>query len=390
MRTKLIASVVAISIALGIGWYVVAQEMFPFGPLPLFSPNTVLTANQLNEMVKRINTIIEFINNDRANVPQEIVVHCPTDSLTTAINKANNGDTIKISGTCTERVTIFKDGLTLDGQGSAILDGGGGFTPPPTLTGFSEGVITILGARGVVIKGLTVQHGPDGISGNQGASFTVQNVTAQHNADDGIQVSQNSTAQMIDCTAEDNGSDGFVAANASHAIFFGTIISTGNADDGIHIAATSSGTITAGAIVQAHTNGLSATFGSNTFDGGVTGDGIRVTSASQLFVSSNSHVEAIGNKDNGIAVTRTSTFSAFGAPEIGPVAVTSEGNGRDGVQVGDVAFFTVGGTQATLIVRNNAARGLNVFGGSRITCINTTVTKTPNGQADAISNGSCP
>jgi hypothetical protein len=390
MRTKLIASVVALGSVLAIGWYVAAQATFPFGPLPLFSPNTVLTSNQLNEMVQRINAIIELINTELDEAPKEIVVNCPTNSLAAALNAANNGDTIKISGTCSELVTIFKDGLTLDGQGTAVIDGGGGFTPPPTLTGFSEGVITIIGARGVVIKGLIVQNGPDGISGNQGASFTVQDVTAQKNADDGIQVSQNSTAQIIDCTAVDNANDGFVAANASNAIFFGTIISTGNADDGIQIASTSSGTITSGATVEVHTNGLSATFGSNTFDGVVTGDGIRVTSSSQLFVSSNSSVEAIGNADNGIAVNRTSTFTAFGAPEIGPVTITSEGNGRDGVQVGDVAFFTVGGSQATLVVRNNIARGLNVFGGSRITCGNATVTKTPNGQADAISNGSCP
>ena len=64
--------VVAISI-LGIGWYVVAYETFPFAPLPLFSPNTVLTSNQLNEIVKRINAIIEFINTDLTDAPKEIV-----------------------------------------------------------------------------------------------------------------------------------------------------------------------------------------------------------------------------------------------------------------------------------------------------------------------------
>jgi hypothetical protein len=390
MRTKLIASVVALGSVLALGWYVTAQAVFPFGPLPLFSPNTVLTANQLNELVQRINAIIEAINNNLANTPQEIVVHCPTDSLAAALTTAKTGDTLTLSGICTERVTIATDGLTLDGQGSAILDGGGGGTPPSTLTGFSEGVITIIGARGVVLKGLTVQHGPDGIAGSQGASFTVQQVTARHNADDGIEVSQNSTAQLIDCTTEDNGDDGVSASNASSLTFFGTIRSTGNADDGIQIAAASSGIISPGTSVQAHNNGLSATFGSDTFDGAVGGDGIRITSVSQLFVSSQSTVETLGNQDNGIAVTRTSSFSAFGASEIGPVSITSEGNGRDGVQVGDVSFFTVAGTQATLLVRNNGARGLNIFGNSRITCGSATVTKTPNGQADAIGNGSCP
>ena len=99
MRTKLIASVVALGSVLAIGWYVAAQATFPFGPLPLFSPNTVLTANQLNEMVQRINAIIEVINNNLANAPKEIVVNCPTDSLANALDNANEGDTIKLSGT---------------------------------------------------------------------------------------------------------------------------------------------------------------------------------------------------------------------------------------------------------------------------------------------------
>ena len=143
MRTKLIAAVVTIGITLVIGWYVVAQETFPFGPLPLFAPNSVLTSQQLNEMVNRINAIIEFLNKDLADAPKEIVVNCPTDSLVAALTNANPGDTLKVNGTCAELVTIFKDGLILDGQGTAIIDGGGGFIPPPTLTGFSEGVITI-------------------------------------------------------------------------------------------------------------------------------------------------------------------------------------------------------------------------------------------------------
>jgi hypothetical protein len=392
MRTKLIASVVALGSVLAIGWYVAAQATFPFGPLPLFSPNTVLTANQLNEMVQRINAIIEAISNNLANTPQEIVVNCPTNSLAAALNTANNGDTIKISGTCSELVTISKDGLTLDGQGTAILDGGGGFTVPAAV-GFSEGVITINGARGVVIKGLTVQNGPDGISGNLGANFTVQNVTARRNADDGIQVNQNSSATLIDCTAEDNGDDGINVFASSSATFHGTIVSIGNGDDGINIAATSS-VFLAEATVMANGNGFSATFGSETSDGLFAGAGI-AAEAAHLSVGGNSSITTNGNADDGMQLLRGSSLSGAGVPERGPITITSEGNGTlspsgDGILVFSSSSFNASGTLVTLTVRNNGLRGLAVVGNSHISCARATVTSTGNGQANVFESGTCP
>jgi hypothetical protein len=392
MRRKLIAAIGALGITLGIGWYVVAQEVFPFGPLPLFSPNTVLTSAQLNDVVQRINAIIELINNDLAEVPKEVVVNCPTDSLANALNTANAGDTIKLSGTCNERVTVVTDGITLDGQGTAILDGGGGFTVPAAV-GSSEGVITINGARGVVIKGLTVQNGPDGISGNGGASFTVQGIIAKGNADDGIQVNQNSTATLIDCTTEDNGDDGINVFASSSATFHGTVVSTGNGDDGINIAATSSVFI-AEAMVIANGNGLSATFGSETSDGSFAGAGI-AAEASNLSVSGNSTITTNGNADDGIQLLRGSSFSGAGVSERGPVTITSEGNGTlspfgDGILVFSTSSFNASGTLGTLTVRNNASRGLAVVGNSHISCTRATVTSTGNGQADVFESGSCP
>ena len=64
-------------------------------------------------------------------------------TLTEALRKAKPGDTLQVTGTCHERVTITTDRLTLDGGGSAVLDGGGGGP-----TEFFEGVVTIDGARG--------------------------------------------------------------------------------------------------------------------------------------------------------------------------------------------------------------------------------------------------
>jgi nitrous oxidase accessory protein NosD len=47
-------------------------------------------------------------------------------TLQAALQKAKPGDTLKVTGTCQERVTITTDRLTLDGGGSAVLDGSAG------------------------------------------------------------------------------------------------------------------------------------------------------------------------------------------------------------------------------------------------------------------------
>ena len=72
------------------------------------------------------------------------------ERITKALTKANPGDTIRVTGTCSERITINADRLTLDGQCRAFLDGGGG--PPTELTA----AVTIDGARGVTIAGFTI------------------------------------------------------------------------------------------------------------------------------------------------------------------------------------------------------------------------------------------
>ena len=54
-------------------------------------------------------------------------VHCERgQTLGKALERARPGDTFLVSGTCRERVTITTDQITLDGQESAVPDGGGG------------------------------------------------------------------------------------------------------------------------------------------------------------------------------------------------------------------------------------------------------------------------
>jgi hypothetical protein len=65
--------------------------------------------------------------------------------LTEALRKAKPGDTLQVTGTCHERMTITTDRLTLDGGGSAVLDGGGGDS-----TALFEAVVIDVGNSGCV------------------------------------------------------------------------------------------------------------------------------------------------------------------------------------------------------------------------------------------------
>src|SRR5262245_65893945 len=71
-----------------------------------------------------------------------------------ALTKADPGDTIRVTGTCREQVTITTDRLTLDGQGTAILDGGDGASGDDL-----SGLLTIDGARGGEVTGCNNNQG---------------------------------------------------------------------------------------------------------------------------------------------------------------------------------------------------------------------------------------
>jgi len=169
-------------------------------------------------------------------------------TLTEALRKAKPGDTLQVTGTCQERVTITTDRLTLDGGGSAVLDGGGG---GPTEF---EGVVTIDGAQGVTLMGFTIQNSPgEGILGLHGAAFAVQQTTMQHNATIGIAVADASTADLTECTIQSNvvGIDVFIS---SSAILGGAITSSQNTGNGAEVNGQSMLEIR-GAQVQMNDNG---------------------------------------------------------------------------------------------------------------------------------------
>lgn len=272
--------------------------------------------------------------------------------IANALSRADPGDTIRVTGTCHERVTITTDRITLDGQGTATIDGGGG---QPTEF---DGVVTIDAVQGVTIKGFTIQHGPgEGILGLRGAAFTMRNTTVRDNGFTGVVVRQGSTAELSDCSLHHNG-NGMEVVTGSNAVFKGTIDITDNSVGGLDINGTSIVEVR-GAHVQASRNGgFGVVAGSNSelsFFGYATSAGSTLIvdanvrggialGDSLLEVLSENTTITVRNSPVGIVVRPGNIVSPFGG---GTFVIENNDVGLD-FRLGGTAIFRGG-----LTVRNN-------------------------------------
>ena len=259
------------------------------------------------------------------------VVNCDRgEEIARALARAEPGDTIRVIGTCVERVSIKTDRITLDGQGAATLDGGGG--PAAEF----DGVVTIDGASGVTIQGFTVQNGPgEGILGTHGAAFSVRNTTVQDNGSTGVVVAEGSTAELTDCSIlrNDAGIDVFTQ---SSAVLKGSIRTNDNLLNGATVNGTSIIEIR-GAQVEASRNG---------------GEGLAAGSNSQLAVF-------------GFAGSQGSTF-------------TIDANGGGGILLGDSILnvfseSTIAITNSPLGILCGAGKIISPFGVGRFVIENNVV-----------------
>ncbi len=95
-----------------------------------------------------------------------------------------------VQGICNENVVIDRDDVTI------VADAEGGTV---------SGTITILGARRVVIKGLTVTGSGAGVVGTDNAAFTVEDSVLDRNDTDGIVVNNGAHATITRNTITNNG-----------------------------------------------------------------------------------------------------------------------------------------------------------------------------------------
>lgn len=319
---------------------------------------------------------------------QSIMIDCDRgQSIGQALTASRPGATITVRGTCQEAVTVTTDGLTLDGDGVAVLDGG------------NAGVaLTIDGARGVTIRGFTVQNGSRGIDvlnvatlsledtlvrGNRShgveitnASVDADNVTSHGNGRAGLIVNRNSLLNVTDSTFEDNLT-GLVLYSNANTRLTGTNRMIANATQGLTVGL-GAVAFSLGSTIVTEDNGEEGTLllqdGGLQLIGGrleVAGnglDGVRVDQVSSLTIGITEFGvsgEAIiaGNGGNGITVSDGSNLVVS---EIMPV--TSQANTGAGLFV-DASDVSVDGSRFD----NNDGAGIQLSFGTKATLEGNTV-----------------
>lgn len=241
-------------------------------------------------------------------------------TITRALRRAREGDTLKIHGTCTEAVVITKDRLTLAGIGGATVDGSGSA---------SEAVVLIDGARGFTIRDLHVQNGADqGILATRQAQGELSNVTMSNNRTVGLSVDR-AHLDLEEVSMDGNGTGGMDAYAAS------TVLARGR--------------------ISANNNG---------------GDGLAINGQTYLELRG-AAVTASQNIGSGISVINDSRLQIFSFPEAQGSSVIADSNGFAGIGVLGSELSVVGsqffGSGANVIsATNNALFGFFMPAGSII------------------------
>jgi hypothetical protein len=139
-----------------------------------------------------------------------------TGVLQKAIAKADPGDTLVVSGTCHENVTVPPDrnSITLDGGGTAAISG-----PDP-----AQPTVLVRG-RDVTIRGFTITDGLVGIAVRDGGSGRIDGNAISDAAVYGVSVSVLATAVIVNNTIQHNGQAGIAVAENGNA-FIGFVDST--------------------------------------------------------------------------------------------------------------------------------------------------------------------
>ena len=261
-------------------------------------------------------------------------------SLANAVKHAKEGQTIQISGTCYERVTIVTPRLTLAGVGAAAIDGTG-VEPGPDPE--FDGLLLIDGVTGVTIAGLTIQNAPGaGVLAQRGAAFAMQNTLVQLNAQTGIVVVDHSAAELTNCVTQRNRL-GLDVVTSSSTVLKGTFSSIHNGN-GVDINGTSIVELR-GARVELNENG---------------GYGLIAASGSHVSIfgwqaAIGSTVTANGNGFAGI-ILGSGTLTAY-VP-----AVISASNNQFGLFLNDARVLAPGGE--TRFHLDNNTVGMSLRGDS--------------------------
>jgi parallel beta-helix repeat protein len=214
-----------------------------------------------------------------------VAVDCDAgNTITAALISVKPGDTVLVSGTCKEQVSVAPEivRITLDGQKKTTIQHPGGSSPSPHAL-YNRG-------KEVTIKGFTVTGGQDGIHLSGPASAVIDGNLVTKNSGRGIHIDKGSVARILNTTVEQSGGIGIDITGASYA-YIGVFIP--------RVPALAPNTI--------RNNG---------------GPGINIERTSGAWIVGNT---ISNNKESGIAVHRNSQADV--------IANTINGNGGDAITV---------------------------------------------------------
>ena len=292
----------------------------------------------------------------------------PGQTIQSKVDEAGPGDTIMITGTCSEAVVVNKDDITLDGGGSAVIDG----------AGLDRWAVDVTGRQKVTLERLTVQNGHEiGIMIAESSGVWMQDVTVRN------------TRRHKDY---DGGGFGIFIGHSSSVVLTGTIVADGNAGNGIMVWQSSSalaignftprGSPFPRASVQTNGNGENgifvaasssftafSNFGDNTtvHAKNNTHSGISVQQSSSVIVGGGVDIEATNNQGSGLEVGGASSAQFWGwAAGSRTSSGLFDSNGGAGINVWGSSSFAVwdDGVAVNITSTKNTWRGLHVVDGS--------------------------
>lgn len=215
------------------------------------------------------------------------------EKIQDSIAVAKPGDTILVSGTCSENVVILSEvvRITLDGQGKTVIQ-----APP-------KGDSIFIRGKDITVKGFTLTGGRDGIhlSGTAaGASANIEGNTIRKTGRHGIHLDHGSVGRIAGNTIEDVPALGIDVAEGSVARIGYVLPPQGRSPNTIR---------NAGGHGIAVTRGSSARIVGNTIENNK-GSGVFVNRNSQADIFGNS---ISGNAGNGITATHNAGVGLSGS-----------------------------------------------------------------------------
>src|SRR5262249_31373701 len=135
----------------------------------LVEPNKAFVVdltNVTNAIIGDGRGVATIVDNDAI-----VSINCSADSLQSAVNSAGPGQTLSVTGTCTENLLVRNDKVRvfLDGGGTAVINGIDPSRPALDVRG-----------KAILLQRFIITGGANGIEVQRGASAVIHNNVIQN------------------------------------------------------------------------------------------------------------------------------------------------------------------------------------------------------------------